>query len=278
LFSNIKKEIDQSSWPVFLIYFYVFAESCQTNLNQLNRILLMGESTIIFPQTLSFLGWFPTTPVAAFLMVCAMVVPLATLLNVNSRWLRVLNFLSFFLVKGFIFSAGRFSHQYWPLLWTLFFFSLPETWNSELDQRWIRRSYLAALLSVVLFYTYAGIWKVFSGMLDGSIFRSDFAANTFSYYLLSHGKKSWLGDFFISHELFSYISFLAVILFQISSPLIFFKKNYFRIWPFLILAFHFASLLLLQINFFAAGLVAFTLTFWVPQNIVPVSMRKVEES
>ena len=170
------------------------------------------------------------------------------------------------------------------MIWALICFAIPgkleelslsETTTSKSFKIYIL-CYRSAMLCGVLFYFWAAVWKLGLGILDGNIFRLDYASNIIAFYLLSHGKISLFGDFLVQNQLAAYIGMFVFLIIHLSSPLIFFNRRYLKIWPFLILLFHFASILSVQVNFLISGMTISFLCFFAPESAAtPLNLKAI---
>lgn len=134
----------------------------------------------------------------------------------------------------------------------------------NLDSKISKLIQYALFLSCLYPYFFSGLWKLKACLLNGYFGDINYASNIEAYYLLTHNKKSILADYIINRPIISYIGHMAVMTFQITSPISIFNKRYFKVFPILILIFHFLSILLLNINYFITGLVLYFVYSLVP--------------
>ena len=267
---NFRKPIIEGMSPIKLIYFLTAGDALIMTINHLNEGVLSPRPFDSLPITLGFFNFLNVPLLAALLLILNFILPPICFVYSHKQFWRVLNFMLFFLSKGLIFSLNRFSHVYWPLLWTLMLFAIPK----KLDEKSIEQDpiakncYRMSIVAACSFYFFPGLWKVFEGLQSGDLLRLDYAANTVAFYLLNHGKQSLLGDFAIQQAAVSYAGFMAIIILQISSVCCIFSKSFLRIWPILILCFHAMSFLVLQVNFFLAGIVCSILMMACSSEIV----------
>jgi hypothetical protein len=255
--------------PLVLIYGLFCFESWSISLNLLNTMLYSGEQKYVFPQTLEFFSFFNQNTLKLFFIFGFSFVPVLTFLYFDLRFLRILSFFLLLFGKGLIFTAFRFNHQYWVLLLVLLFFSAPKSWldDSAENIKWRNLSYRCAALAAVAFYFYPGFWKIFFYGKNGFLFDMNLASNTVAYYLISHHKSSMFAQVFVENYRISYWLFLGVICFQLAAPAVIFMEKFRFLWIALLICFHVASLLLLQVNFLTAGFVTILVLLFFPKNL-----------
>jgi hypothetical protein len=85
--------------------------------------------------------------------------------------------------------------------------------------------------------------------------------------LISHHKSSMFAQVFVENYRISYWLFLGVICFQLAAPAVIFMEKFRFLWIALLICFHVASLLLLQVNFLTAGFVTILVLLFFPKNL-----------
>jgi hypothetical protein len=119
-------------------------------------------------------------------------------------------------------------------------------------------SYLSVIVAaqalVLLFYTLAGLWKVRSGLLaliDGE--EGNFAPRGLALQLadrmLLAGTKPLLADAAISYYWLIWPMFIGLMYCQLTAVLTALRPRLHMIWGYLLISFHLATWLLMEINF-----------------------------
>jgi len=158
---KIVENSKQYALPVQLFYFFVLVDALTVSVSKLNNLAIYPTDLENLPDLLMFLSNFDVKTLAIGLTLASVVFPLMTFMKYNSQALRILNVLTFILAKGVLFSLSRYSHQYWPMLWSLIFLAVPKDWTDQNGDTKVRyRAYEGALLSVLLFYFFPGFWKL----------------------------------------------------------------------------------------------------------------------
>ncbi len=266
------------------LFYFLVAFVTYTNLtNQLSAISLYEFKYVELPIALEFLKWHSPKYWANILLPINIIMPWISLLFYRLQSIRILTCIVFLISFGLAFACIRFGHSYWPMIWALICFSIPGNLENEppVKEQPENFSYIyvlsygCALLSGTLFYFWPAIWKIALGTLDGNLFRLDFGSNIISFYLLSHGKMSLLGNLLVKHQLLSYFGILSFVIVHLSSPIILFSQRYMKVWVILILLFHFLSILTVQVNFLIAGMSVALISLCAP-NAVFIKFKSLD--
>jgi len=262
-FQNFKG-LEPLAFSIYLIFLVYSLKSF--TLNQAWFVFQYAPPTPNFPFIVSFFKFLPQDILAFIMIFLSLIIPTISLIFFRSRWARILGALFFLISEAYLASYFRPGVQNRPLLFAILFLALPPKLNEKLNtsDSWSLLTYGGMLLSICLYYFYAGAWKLFNGFVTARIYERDYGSSTLATYLLTHGKESFIGEYFINHPQLCYIGVISIALFQISSLLIFFNRMYFKVWPFLILFFHLISMIVLQVNFFYAGIVSFLVCLLAP--------------
>lgn len=247
-----------------LLYLLVAFDFFREVLPSMAYIFYHPEIEFIFPNVLQFLKYMDSRWVSGFLILTSFPVYLLPIVKYQSQTVRILVFLHFLVARGMMFSYIRFAHLYFPILWAMMCLCVCPHFTSSLGQKYFRKTYFACLFSLALFYFYPGIWKVILGFQKGSWFDLDSGANTIAYYLLTHGKLSYLADFFIFNPAFAYFGMLGVVAFQIFSMFAAFYSPSQRLWAVMALFFHVTTIFVVSVNFFMIGVVVFIFFYFSP--------------
>ena len=218
----------------------------------------------IFPNILSFLSFFDARWITTILMISSFPVYILAAVKYQSQFYRILVFIHFLVARGLMFSYVRYSHLYFPIFWVMMCLCVCPHFSSPVGKKYFQKTYYACLFSLALFYFYPGVWKIILGWQKGLLSHIDSGSSTIAYYLLTHGKLSFLGDFFIFNSEIAYFSFAVVVAFQLSALFAVFYPPYQRLWAVFSLIFHVTTIFIVSVNFFMIGVVVFIFFYFSP--------------
>lgn len=232
----------------YLLLFYFLASS----------IKLWQKSLTLDTNALSLLWpvlWIQEVDIATamnIIMVGGLLSTLFAVLYPNVAILRFLSFIFFFEYVAFIYSFGKIGHSYHGALAVGFIFLfLPNKEYNQICQTIRERHmyltvFLGAQVLVLLFYSLAGFWKVYYGVLQflyGEI-------GSFSPYALSYQTaKSFLqknsttifGHIILDYPMLGWPMYLSVIYLEFCSFLVAFRPALHKFWGVSIILFHLGS-------------------------------------
>ena len=291
---NISPESSEPSkngynyFPILVFYVLVLYDFTRDTLNGLMMLLLNTQANYSFPLILKFFDYTNKELVAGILLVAGVIITFTAVVKPHSQSARVSSAIYFIVSKGFIFSATRYNHYYIPMMWALLCLSLYSPIDSKEGQLFFKKVYSLCLFSIASFYTFPGVWKFVFGLTQGTLTKSAFGANTIAFFFLTQGQESSLGPILIEYPNLTYLGFLGVIFFQISSIYAWYNQKYQRLWALGILAFHIISIFALNVNFFVAGMVTFIFFYlspfidrkndWLAMLMHPLNLLKIRKS
>ncbi|MBY0345623.1 MAG: hypothetical protein K2P98_02015, partial [Neisseriaceae bacterium] len=189
----------------------------------------MVESKAVFPTNwihLLHLDAKVATFVICFISFCFSVV---TIFMPGKVVFRAATALLFFQVVGIYFSAGKISHNFHSLILIQFLFIfLPFQQKLTMEQRLVVKFIIfSAQLFFVSIYFLAGVWKLryfVSDLLAENLDQINPVAYNLALRNLERPDKSYLIQYFLDHPRLSLVSWILLIVFEISTILFPFYK------------------------------------------------------
>ena len=209
------------------------------------------------------LAWISLTgvPTAVYLVMTATCATLiAVALVPHRRVLRVAVFVALLAYVALEYSFGRVGHGWYGCLYIAFMFILlPRVPSSQgAGAVAMRQRYLlvvwAGLASLLLPYTLSGFWKVFYGISQWSNGETNsFSPSAFAIQIagkLSRGGTiGAAGPFLMEHPALGWLPYLGMIYVECASFVVAFRPKLHRVWGVVLIAFHIASYVTLDILF-----------------------------
>ena len=174
----------------------------------------------------------------------------------NNRFLRILSFVTFFLLIGITNSFGKINHSFhvW-VLGGLFLIFLPKLPAKSVTSR---QTYLTAIwgtqLLTLVFYTSSGMWKLIG--ITEQLFRGEIhslhplaLSQQVAHRLVQTNSDSLLGPFFIENTLIGWPLYSGSVLLELFSVVVAFRPKLHRFWGICLIIFHFAIWLTMNIEF-----------------------------
>lgn len=177
----------------------------------------------------------------------------------SRRVARIIAFLSFWQFHAFLSSFGTFEHAtvvwFYPLLFLTF---LPDIWRTFEPTVAQKKTFLLAFFGAQAYtgivYFLAGLGKVWDGVADlfagnGNFLSPDAFALHISYWLDNTGSTSVLGPLVVENPFVGWPFFLFMLYMQICTLWAVFRPTLHRVWGALLISFHIATFLTMNILF-----------------------------
>lgn len=178
----------------------------------------------------------------------------------RARWVRILVSLAVLLHAAYENSHGAMSHGYHEWFWvSVCFWLLPSGSKAAVGATRAGRmhfltAFSAAPLLILFFYTLSGVYKcwyamaaVIAGQSGG--FSPDAMAITVAWRAIQTGSQPLWGSFILDHPLLGWPFYAGLYFVELVSVLVFFRPNLHRTWGIVLIAFHFGTLLFMDIVF-----------------------------
>jgi hypothetical protein len=164
------------------------------------------------------------------------------------------------LYAAFINSYGAINHGHHEWLWiSVCFWFLPNAKTGELATSRVRRmefltAFSLAPLLILSFYTLSGIYKcyyAFAALWQGRVggFAPDAMGITIASRAFQTGSVPLWGEFAVEYPLLSWPFYAGLYFVEIVSIFVFFRPQLHRTWGIVLIAFHFGTLLFMDIIF-----------------------------
>ena len=195
----------------------------------------------------------------------------------DKRTLRILSFVTFFLLIGITNSFGKINHSFH--VWVLGGFFLIFLPNQPIKSITARQSYLTAVWGTqfltLIFYSSSGLWKligVVQQVAAGEIhsFHPLALSQQVAHRLVQTNSDSLLGPFFIENTLLGWPLYSSSVLLELFSVVVAFRPNLHRFWGLSLMLFHFSIWLTMNIEFHTNMLfilIFFVLSPFHPENL-----------
>jgi len=202
----------------------------------------------------------------------------------SRRAVRLAFVLTFFLAMTAVNSVGGINHPYHAWFWVgLILVALPDGRIGAMN-RHNRMSYLTVILSAqaifMLFYTMAGLYKVYFGVdaiIEGVPGNFSFSALswTIADRSVQTGTTPLLAELIIFNPALAWPAFISVLYVQVFAVVAVFRRRLHIVWGYALIGFHLGTWLLMEIIFIQHVLLLVVLLLLSPFAAGPVSMRAV---
>lgn len=197
----------------------------------------------------------------AVLIMCCMLLAGALIGSIffTRRIGRVIAFVAFFQFHAFLSSFGAPEHAMLVWIYPLFFIIfLPDIWHKQETTLLERKTFLIAFFGAQVYtgviYFLAGLGKVTDGISNllagtGNFLAPDAFALHISFWLDSTSSTSVLGPFIVAHPFVGWPLFLFMLYMQVFTLWAVFRPSLHRVWGALLISFHIATFLTMDIVF-----------------------------
>ncbi|WP_010522325.1 hypothetical protein [Aquimarina agarivorans] len=222
----------------------------------LNNYLDKNISDALWP--VFFVDYLPKVPWISVLIIVSFLINLLAVFNFKSRLVRILLFLSCFMLFALFNSAGKINHSLHTILIPLFFFSFLNF--KEESKIYVNKIIFASsVFALLTTYSFAGFWKILRGFLhiiqgENGIFSTN-AMTRLLQYQYRYDTPTFFGNFLIENEFLGCLLLWLGILIEFTSVIIFFKAKLHVVWGVLLLSLHISIALIMDV-FFSNALIS----------------------
>lgn len=180
------------------------------------------------------------------------------------RWPRALAFVGYLFAGSFLYSTRSIGHGNHALLWTAFVFVFLPDWKAVgLGMRFVRYKVLtlfwAAQALVLMFYSLAGFWKIYWGIIGLLAGRpNSFSMDALARHLQEKARLTGIvtpiGEFILNHPWTGMPLYLGTIALELLSVYFAFQRPVMRFWGLQLLAMHLSIFFIMGIEFGGASL------------------------